>query len=68
MSDINPLNEDGTPKTEKQLKKEQEKAAKLAKFNAKKAAQAIASDKPSTGKPKEKKKVEEVSLVLTNSF
>jgi len=63
MSDINPLNEDGTPKTEKQLKKEQEKAAKLAKFNAKKAAQAIASDKPSTGKPKEKKKVEEKKVV-----
>ena len=71
MSDvaINPLNEDGLPKSEKQLEKEAKKAAKLAKFNEKKTAiaKAAATD---VNKTKEKKnlKKEEVKLFFSKKF
>uniref|UniRef100_A0A1I7YCJ4 Valine--tRNA ligase n=1 Tax=Steinernema glaseri TaxID=37863 RepID=A0A1I7YCJ4_9BILA len=52
VPEINPLNKDGTPKTEAQLKKEQEKAAKKAKFEAKQQKLA----EKSAAKPNEKKK------------
>jgi len=68
--EINPLNEDGTPKTAKQLKKEAEKAAKMKKFlekqEAMKAAKAAkeaadkAKPKGEADKKAEKKKEKEV--------
>ncbi|KAK0403635.1 hypothetical protein QR680_017043 [Steinernema hermaphroditum] len=52
VPEIDPLNKDGTPKTEAQLKKEREKAAKKAKFEAKQQKLA----EKAAAKPNEKKK------------
>ncbi|KAF2351195.1 Aminoacyl-tRNA synthetase class Ia [Trinorchestia longiramus] len=63
---INPLNEDGTPKTAKQLEKEAKKAAKLAKFNekqAKLAAAASADGKSDKVKEKKAQRTEEKAVV-----
>ncbi|XP_047738230.1 valine--tRNA ligase [Hyalella azteca] len=60
MSDLevknNALNEDGTPKTAKQLEKEAKKAAKLAKFNEKQAKVAATADSKQPEKSKENQK------------
>ncbi|TKR80167.1 hypothetical protein L596_014287 [Steinernema carpocapsae] len=59
VPEINPLNKDGTPKTEAQMKKEREKLAKKAKFEAKQQKLAEKSANPQSEK-KEAKKVKEV--------
>ena len=61
VPEINPLNEDGTPKSAKQLEKEAKKAAKLAKFNEK---QAKAASNKTAVKEKKPPKKEEVNIFL----
>ncbi|KAH3900886.1 valine--tRNA ligase SCDLUD_002345 [Saccharomycodes ludwigii] len=61
---INPLKEDGTPKTPKEIEKERKKAEKLAKFLAKQAKkQASANSNNSKGAPKKEKKKKEVESI-----
>ena len=65
---INPLKEDGTAKTPKEIEKERKKAEKLLKFAAKQAKKAAATKTASTAPKKEKKKKEvepipELSLI-----
>lgn len=55
---INPLKEDGTAKTPKEIEKERKKAEKLLKFAAKQAKKAAATKTASTAPKKEKKKKE----------
>ncbi|CAI4488190.1 BAQ_1a_G0020870.mRNA.1.CDS.1 [Saccharomyces cerevisiae] len=58
---INPLKEDGSPKTPKEIEKEKKKAEKLLKFAAKQAKKnAAATTGASQKKPKKKKEVEPI--------
>ena len=58
---INPLKEDGSPKTPKEIEKEKKKAEKLLKFAAKQAKKnAAAATGASQKKPKKKKEVEPI--------
>ncbi|CAI4062409.1 hypothetical protein SKDZ_07G3400 [Saccharomyces kudriavzevii ZP591] len=58
---INPLKEDGSPKTSKEVEKEKKKAEKLLKFAAKQAKKNAASTTgASQKKPKKKKEVEPI--------
>ncbi|SCW01863.1 LAFE_0E08944g1_1 [Lachancea fermentati] len=55
---INPLKEDGSEKTPKEIEKERKKAEKLLKFAAKQAKKAQAASKQAAAPKKEKKKKE----------
>ncbi|SCU90053.1 LAME_0E06854g1_1 [Lachancea meyersii CBS 8951] len=55
---INPLKEDGSEKTAKEIEKERKKAEKLLKFAAKQAKKSEAASKQSAAPKKEKKKKE----------
>lgn len=52
---INPLKEDGTQKTPKEIEKEKKKAEKLLKFAAKQAKKQAAATKPANGEKSKKK-------------
>lgn len=60
---INPLKEDGTPKTPKEIEKERKKAEKLLKFAAKQAKKAASSSDNSAATKKAKKPKKEAEVI-----
>ena len=68
---INPLKEDGTPKTPKEIEKERKKAEKLLKFaakQAKKAAAAANNNNNNNGSKKAKKAKKEAEKECSNTL
>ncbi|CCH61710.1 hypothetical protein TBLA_0F01680 [Henningerozyma blattae CBS 6284] len=60
---INPVKEDGTPKTPKEIEKEKKKAEKLLKFAAKQAKKQAAASKPGSENKNKKKPAKESAPV-----